>query len=360
MKKGFKSFISLILILVMVVSMTACTGKPANTDEGTNTNDSNASDATNTDVSDGSNNSNNESKNEYPEFVLNETDTTVTYLNTFGDEMTVTKNPKKVAVLLNSILDVWYLAGGEAIAKVDGTTNVPDAAMDIANLGSFNKVNLESLLALEPDLVIMTATTGTQVDMIDTLKDNGIESAIIDANKNPYESFKMTLYLFSKILGTEDAYSEVVKNVTEKCDEILEKTNAVENQPTVAIIFSSTKSVSCESPISLTGDMVKHLGAKNILDDVNFGDKTKVDFSMERLIEKDPEYILVTVMGDVDQCKKRFEDEVVANDAWGSLTAVKEGRVHYLPKELFTYKPNGRYMEAFYELGKILYPEVIK
>ncbi|MBG0765459.1 MAG: ABC transporter substrate-binding protein, partial [Tissierellales bacterium] len=47
-----------------------------------------------------------------------------------------------------------------------------------------------------------------------------------------------------------------------------------------------------------------------------------------------------------------------SNDAWNSLTAVKEGRVYYLPKDLYLYKPNARYPEAFKGLAEIVYPEV--
>ncbi|SHK21125.1 iron complex transport system substrate-binding protein [Hathewaya proteolytica DSM 3090] len=302
----------------------------------------------------------NESKNLYPDFVLKDTDTKVTYKDCFGDESTITKNPKKTVVLLNSILDLWYLAGGEAIARVDGKTNVPKEAENITNLGSFSKVNLEKLLALEPDLVIISSSSSDQVKLAKSLKENKIETAIIDGSTNAYEGFKKNLYLFSKILGTEKIYDEKISQITKRCEAVIEKTKKVDKQPTVGIFFTSTKSVQCELPTSLVGDMVQLMGGKNIVDGVDGKGKTKVDFSIERLMEKNPDYILVTTMGDVEQCKKRFEKDVMSNDIWGSLNAVKEGRIYYLPKDLFLYKPNGRYGEAFEELGKILYPEVIK
>ena len=40
------------------------------------------------------------------------------------------------------------------------------------------------------------------------------------------------------------------------------------------------------------------------------------------------------------------------------LSAVQEGRVYVLPRELFHYKPNARWAEAYEYLLAILYPDV--
>lgn len=55
---------------------------------------------------------------------------------------------------------------------------------------------------------------------------------------------------------------------------------------------------------------------------------------------------------------ERLKQDVEDNPAWSSLTAVKEGRYIVLPKDLYLYKPNARYVEAYEGLAKILYPEV--
>ena len=42
------------------------------------------------------------------------------------------------------------------------------------------------------------------------------------------------------------------------------------------------------------------------------------------------------------------------NPAWQQLTAVKEGRVYTLPKELYNLKPNDRWGEAYEKIENIL------
>jgi iron complex transport system substrate-binding protein len=235
---------------------------------------------------------------------------------------------------------------------------VPEAAEDIEIIGKFYSVSLEKLIALEPDLVVVSSTVSSQMEMEDVLAENGIEFAPVDASTSPYSNFDKNVYLFSQILGTEDIYETEIKEITEAVDEIILKTKKSEKTPSAIVLFSSSKYVKCELPTSLTGEMLDYLGVENIVADAQIEGSTKVDFSLERLIERDPDYIFVTTMGDVEECRARVEEDIESNEAWNSLTAVKEGRVYYLPKDLYLYKPNARYPEAFKGLAEIVYPEV--
>src|SRR6056297_264985 len=296
--------------------------------------------------------------NKYPEFIIDNTEENVTYIDTRGEEITVSKNPEKTVVLINSLLDLWYLSGGEAVARCSGTTNVPEAAENIEIIGKFYSVSLEKLIALEPDLVVVSSTVSSQMEMEDVLAENGIEFAPVDASTSPYTNFDKNVYLFSQILGTNEIYEKDVKEITGAVDEIIKKTEESGKAPSAIVLFSSSKYVKCELPTSLTGEMLDYLGVENIVADAQIEGSTKVDFSLERLIERDPDYIFVTTMGDVEECKARVDQDIKSNDAWNSLTAVKEGRVYYLPKDLYLYKPNARYPEAFKGLAEIVYPEV--
>jgi iron complex transport system substrate-binding protein len=42
------------------------------------------------------------------------------------------------------------------------------------------------------------------------------------------------------------------------------------------------------------------------------------------------------------------------------LRAVRDGRVHYLPKSLFLFKPNAAYPEAVRYLAAIFYPDLFE
>ena len=68
--------------------------------------------------------------------------------------------------------------------------------------------------------------------------------------------------------------------------------------------------------------------------------------NLEFLIEKDPEIIFITSMGDKNDIEVRLQNDVMSSPAWESITAVKNNAVYYLPDELFLLNPGLRYSQA--------------
>ncbi|QOR36729.1 ABC transporter substrate-binding protein [Clostridium sp. 'deep sea'] len=298
----------------------------------------------------------------YPEFVTDSNETSVTYVNVDGESITVTKKPKKVVVLLNSILDLWYLAGGESIARVKGTVNVPTEAADLPILGSFATVSAEAVMALEPDLVLLSSTSSAHKKLYKTLSDNNIECAPMDTGTQAYTAFQKNLYLMTEILGTQDIFNEKIKAITDECNSIIKKAETISEKPNIAVLYVTSKSIRSETQHSLTGEMLDLLGAQNIIKgkDIPVAGSTRVDFSLEVLAARDPQYLFICTMGDVDACKEKVAKDIKKNAIWSEMDAVKNNRVYYLPKENYVYKPNAQYPEALSYLAKIIYPETFK
>ncbi len=52
-------------------------------------------------------------------------------------------------------------------------------------------------------------------------------------------------------------------------------------------------------------------------------------------------------MGDATEAEDAFKKAFESKPGWSTLDAVKAGRVHMLPKDLFQLKPNDRWDEAY-------------
>ena len=123
-------------------------------------------------------------------------------------------------------------------------------------------------------------------------------------------------------------------------------------------MFATAKSITVRDSNTMVGEMLKDLNVINISDSADTGADTKI-FSMEKIIQEDPDFIFVQTIGtDMEKIRERLKDDVESNPAWASLTAVKENRYIVLSKDLYLYKPNDRYPEAYEGLGKMIYPEV--
>ena len=86
----------------------------------------------------------------------------VTFTDDLGNEVTV-DNPQRVVACMGSFANAWELAGGTLVGVSDDALQAAGwtiASPDVATVGDFASVNLEAIIALDPDFVIMTSGTG--------------------------------------------------------------------------------------------------------------------------------------------------------------------------------------------------------
>lgn len=272
-------------------------------------------------------------------------------------EITIEKKPKKVICLYNSYLDLWYDAGGEVIGRITTRGEVPEEAKDVEIVGSMMTPNIEKIISIEPDLVILRSGISSQRRIIPLLEENKI--SYLDVEYDNFDEYLETFKIFTDINEREDLYIEKGLKLKEDIENIITKVPK-EEKPTVLLLYATANSVEVKLPTSFVGDMLQDLGAENIAYDTKLIDEETTTFSMEKIIERNPDYIFVQTGGDVEKTKDRLIKDVESNPAWNYLNAVKEGKYIFLPKELYHYKPNDRYDEAYEGLAKILYPNVFK
>ena len=107
--------------------------------------------------------------------------TAVVFTDDLGREVSV-ENPQRVAALLGSFAQVWQLAGGSVIATADDAwddLNL-ELAEDTVNLGNTKRLNLELLLAAEPDFILASTNTRQNVEWKETLESTDIPVGYFD------------------------------------------------------------------------------------------------------------------------------------------------------------------------------------
>ncbi len=282
---------------------------------------------------------------------------TISIMDGLGKQVVLKKNPKRVVCLYTSYLDLWDLAGGKVVGRSEGSENVPEAAKSVDTVGLQNEPNVEKILALQPDLVIMSSGISSQVSLIPMFEKNNIQCLALDYID--FGDYLNMLKIFTDLTGNKEAYKAKGLDVKEKVESIIARVPK-DKKPSVLLLFGTSKSVSARLPDTTVGRMLEELGTENIAYDPGLKVEEMKIFSMEKVIEKDPDFIFVQTMGNAAEAQERIKKDVESNPAWGSLTAVKEGRYILLPKDLFLFKPNERYAEAYEELAKLLYPDVFK
>lgn len=283
----------------------------------------------------------------------------VSFTDARGKEVSLDKEPKRVVVIYNSLLDVWMENGGEIVGRIEESEGQePIEGIENAEIvGKLGSISLEKILSLEPDLVIAMSGQPSQLEAVESLENNDIP--VILAEYNTKEDYFKLGRLFTALNNREDLYEKNIVEIAKGIEDIIEKAPK-DKEEKVLLMVASPKSITARGSETTVGEMLNDLHTINIADDSNDALSSK-NFSMEKIIEEDPDYIFVQTTGsDMDKVMERLKEDVESNPAWASLSAVKNDRYITLPKDLYWYKPNTRFVEAYEGLLEILHPEVFK
>ena len=280
---------------------------------------------------------------------------TLTFTDELGREVTVEKNPERVAALLGSFADVWTLAGGRLCAAAEDAWE--DFGLELEgciSLGGAHSPSLEILIASDPDFVIASASTAADVEMKDTLEAMGITVAYFDVDN--FEDYLNMLDICTDITGRKDLYVQNGLVIKDKIDKIKAEYAAADipdEHKKILLLRAASSFVKAKgSSGTVLGEMLCDMGCINIAD----SDSSLLEnLSVEAVIREQPHHIFVVTMGnDTEAAKRSLENLIKENPAWRTLDAVNEGRLHVMDKTLFNLKPNDRWAESY----EILYEKL--
>ena len=280
---------------------------------------------------------------------------TVTFTDALERSVTVRKSPERVAALLGSFADIWMLSGGSLCAAADDAWEDFGLELgDAVNLGGAHSPSLELLLASDPEFVIASASTRSNVEMREALEAAGITVAYFDVD-NFYDYLDM-LAVCTDITGRKDLYEQNGLTLQTRIEQIKAQYQGAElpdAQRTVLLIRAAASVIKVKgSSGTILGEMLADMGCINIAD----SDESLLEnLSVEAVIRQNPRHIFVVTMGsDTEGAKAALDRMIGENPAWSQLDAIREGRFYMMEKTLFNLKPNDRWAQAYEKLYEIL------
>ena len=286
---------------------------------------------------------------------VHDAEATVTFTDALGREVTVEKHPDRVASLLGSFADVWVLSGGSLCAAAEDAWDDFDLELaDALNIGGAHSPSLELLLSADPDFVLASASTASNVEMLEILEAAGITVAYFDVDN--FTDYLNMLDICTDITGRKDLYEQnglLLHDQIEAIKKQYMESSIPEEQRTVLLLRAASSTMKAKgSSGTILGEMLADMGCVNIADS---DDSLLENLSVESVIRAQPYHIFVVTMGsNTEAAKESLASMLLENPAWSSLDAVKQGRVYMMDKRLFNLKPNARWAEAYQELYETL------
>ncbi len=285
-------------------------------------------------------------------------DWSYSFTDSTGTAVTLTKQPETVAVLFSSFAEVWTLAGGTVSVTVGESVErgfVPEDTA-LVDEGAGKAIDHELLLAAQPDFIIASADIAAQAETCRIMAGSGIPCALFRVDT--FDDYLSMLKICTDITGEAAAYETFGTAVAEEIAAVKDAVQKL-NADAKDILFiragsqySATKAK--RAPDNFVCTMLDELGSHNIADEAAM---LLDGLSLEEILLQDPEYIFLTTMGN-EAAAKQYVEDLFAQEGWRTLTAVREQKYTFLSKDLFHFKPNAKWGEAYAILADILYPEL--
>ena len=353
----------IVLVLLVVLCIVSC--QKTETKEATKTEEPSITEETASETEKTEENGKDERKEEKAneteakEETSKETTYPLTVKDGMGREVVLEKKPEKLVALSGTTLNMLSLVDGKAVAgpSLSEGAPKPDYYGEIELLGHMASIDVEKLVMLKPDLVFMQAMSAK---LVPVLEENGLPYYFFTGST--FKEIVENLRTISTMIGTEEKGLEVTKKLEAEVEAVLQKVPKEESKK-VAIIHVTGNGITLALPNSIAGDIATQLGMENIAkpgEDTKKGSSTS-PFSLEAIVEADPDVIYVTSMISADQnVEEALLHQIQDNEAWNTVRAVKEGRLFYLPQSHFLFNPLEKFPEAIEMMAKPLWPEAFK
>ena len=275
---------------------------------------------------------------------------TVTVTDDYGEIVTIRGLPQRIVSLAPSNTEILYALGLEdRIVGVTDYCNYPPETADKPKVGGYSTINIEKVLAADPDLVF--AATGNTEDVVDRLRALGM--TVVTLNPLTVDDVLRDTELVGAATGQEEQAAACVEELQARIVAVTDTTETLAERPSVAHVV-------WYDPIWVSGgetfqdEVITMAGGTNTFDSIEGWGIV----GLEEFITADPEYIFVssgTGMGNggYDIVYGYFMNE----PRMQRLDAVRNGHVYVVDADTIS-RGSPRIVDALEEVAATLHPDL--
>jgi len=266
------------------------------------------------------------------------------FVDDLGRRMYLAKPPSRIISLAPSVTEMLFAIG--AAEQVVGVTEFCDypAEAQAKPKVAYARPNLESLIALQPDLIV-TPQDFLQPDVLAKLEQLKIPVFILQAVT--VEDIANQMTTVGRMLDRIPTANEVAGRIRRRVAEIRSRTSQLTKRRVLYVLNSEP--VITVGPGSFIHQMLELAGGTNV------AGRAGVPYprlSLEEILKQDPE-VLVFPLGKTETVT---EAERQTWKRWTTMSAVKDHRFATVPTDLVN-RPGPRIVDGLEALARAIHPE---
>ncbi len=262
--------------------------------------------------------------------------------------------PRRIVSTAPSITETLFALGLGARVVGDTTfCNYPPAARRLPRIGTFLEPNLETILALRPDLVVIIRNP---IHLGEKIRALGLR--VVEVDQETVSSIFDSIRQLGAITGVPDAAAKLTRSLKSQLDQVRRRA-AAQPRKRVAFIIGrnpgALEGMVAVGNASYLNELLALAGGDNV-----FGKAAAAypRVSLEEIFARDPEVIID--MGDMaqpeDVSAQRRRAVVNLWNRYPSISAVKHRRVFAVSSGIFVV-PGPRMVEAARAFERFLHSE---
>ena len=245
------------------------------------------------------------------------------------------KIDRAVSLAPNLTEDVFAVGAGDRLVGVTTYCDYPEAAKKIQNVGDTLNPNIETIVALKPQIVLVS--TASQLEAFSKiLADNGI--AVYITNPKSLDDIFKDLAQLGDIFGTQDTAAKVVGDLTDRVATITRA--AAGKMPVRVFVQISKEPLFTIGKQAFVTEIVKRARGESVTANI---ETAYPNLSKETALALAPDVIILSDSPDNQE----------PNDAFKDSPAVKNARVFRVNADLLS-RPGPRLVDALEQIARDL------
>lgn len=236
-----------------------------------------------------------------------------------GEKVRVPKKLDKIISMAPSITEILFSLGvGDKIVGKDSASDYPEDCKSIDVVSTFEGVDLEKILAKDPDLIILDKSLDFYDTNYNKLKDYGL--CVFRLYPRTLQDVLDNIELLGKVTATDPTAQDIIADLETRINTV--KTHETLKPKVLYVIYyDGTSSPWVGTSSTFAGDLIETAGGKVAIED---DQGIAIQITVEHLIDLNPDIIFTS---QDDDWPTPSRDSILNDDALQEVTAVKNDRV---------------------------------
>jgi iron complex transport system substrate-binding protein len=268
-----------------------------------------------------------------------------TFVDDLDRKLYLAKPPKRIVSLAPSITEILFGIGlDDEIVGVTDFCNYPPAALTKPKI-AYSQPNLESLVALEPQLVLAPPSF-LRADLLAKLEQLKIPTFVLESKT--VEDIFGHIQLLGRMVGRAQEANAFTAALRKQVANLTKKVEG-RPRPTILYVLNSEPLITV-GPGSFIHHLIELAGGRNAAERAN---APYPRLTMEEVLTQNPDILLFPI-GEYEGIPQAEQDRW---KRWETIRAVQEGKLFQVQSDLLN-RPGPRVIEGLRHLVRLLHPDV--